>query len=441
MVNADVLSRLPLQDAPTEVPVPGELVLLMSHLDNTPITAKEIKRGTDHDLVLSKVRRWILQGWPTKMPSENPELLPYFRRQQELDVYSGCILWGSRVVVPAQFRGHVMSLLHESHPGISKLKSLARSYVWWPNMDADLEGKVKDCHQPPLHPWEWPERPWSRLHLDYAGPFLGKMFLVMVDSHLKWLEVIPVNASTAEATIDKMRFVFSTHGLPKAVVSDNGPQFTSVEFQQFLERNGIQHIKTSPYHPASNGLAEHAVQTFKQAMKKCTSGSLSSYLNHFLFRYRITPHTTTSVPPAELLMGRRPRSRLDLMNPDMNRTIQITQDRQKRNHDRHAKPCQLATGDLVFVRKNSTKSNWIPGVIVEMIGPLTYKIKLEDNRLVQKHLDHIRCRLSSTEPLGSIPSLDNPDQFPIIPQTQDKDLSNEAKPDEAPSIPVVEEPP
>ena len=79
-----------------------------------------------------------------------------------------------------------MEQLHDSHPGISRMKSLARSYVWWPHMDKDLEEKVKSCdvcqqHQhksqpAPLHPWEWPKRPWTRLHADYAGPFVGKCF-------------------------------------------------------------------------------------------------------------------------------------------------------------------------------------------------------------------------------------------------------------------------
>ena len=83
--------------------------------------------------------------------------------------------------------------------------------VWWPGLDGDLEKKVQTCtscqeHQraparAPLHPWEWPSRPWTRVHIDYAGPFMGKMFLIAVDAHSKWLEVKSVPSATSFHTI------------------------------------------------------------------------------------------------------------------------------------------------------------------------------------------------------------------------------------------------
>ena len=155
------------------------------------------------------------------------------------------------------------------------LQNLARSYVWWPNMDADLEAKVRTCTEcqssrpppasAPLHPW--PQKPWSQLHLDYAGPFVNRMFLVLVDAHSKWLEVVPVSAATSTATIEKLQAIFATHGLLERIVTDNGTVFTSEEFENFLQQNGIAHTRTGPYHLASNGLAERAVQTFKQGIK------------------------------------------------------------------------------------------------------------------------------------------------------------------------------
>ena len=145
----------------------------------------------------------------------------------------------------------------------------------------------------PLHPWEWPHKPWIRLHLDYAGPFLGKMFLIVVDAHSNWLEAFPMSTSTSSATIEKLRIAFFTHGLPGMAVTDNGSNFVSEEFEDFLKRNGIRHIRTAPYHPSSNGLAERAVQTIKEAMKKLKDGSLETRVSRFLSRCRITPQTTT----------------------------------------------------------------------------------------------------------------------------------------------------
>ena len=288
--HADTLSRLPLPQTPTTVPVPGNLLLLLEHLDTiSPLTAKQIQSWTDKGPVLAHVRRFVLHGWPSHEPRE--ELQQYWRRREELSVMDGCILWGARVIVPKPGREQVLQELHETHPGIAKMKSLARSYVWWPNIGADLEAKVRTCgdcqqSQPqpalaPLHPWEWPQRQWCRLHLDYAGPFLGRIFIVLVDAHSKWLDVVPVSAATSTITIEKLRVIFATHGLPQRIVTDNGTVFTSEEFESFLCANGIAHTRTAPYHPASNGLAERAVQNFKQDIKRLDL--VSTHANLFCF--------------------------------------------------------------------------------------------------------------------------------------------------------------
>lgn len=123
----------------------------------------------------------------------------------------------------------------------------------------------------------------------------------------KWLEVVSLSAATSTVTIEHLRSMFATHGLPKVLVTDNGSQFTSAEFNAFLKGNGIQHVCSSPYHPSSNGLAERAVQCFKEGLKRSPSGdSLKNRLAKFLFCYCLTPHSTTGVSPAELLLGRIP---------------------------------------------------------------------------------------------------------------------------------------
>ena len=154
------------------------------------------------------------------------------------------------------------------------------------------------------------------MHVDYAGPFLGYMFLVIVDAHSKWMDVHNTGqAFTALMTIRRLRESFVQHGLPDKLVSDNGPCFTSSVFQDFMKQNGIRHIKVAPHHPASNGLAERAVQRFKAGVKKMQVGTLAERIARFLFAYSTTPHTTTGVAPAELLMGRKLKTRLDLVRP------------------------------------------------------------------------------------------------------------------------------
>ena len=249
---ADAFSRLPLQETRAEVPMPGDLLLLRDHLENvSPVSAEQIRKWTDNDPVLSQVRRFILHGWPERVHGE--QFAPYCRRKVELSVLDGCVIWGSRVVVPSQGREAVLAELHETHPGILRMKNLARSYVWWPNITEDLETRVRNCTEcqnerpspakAPLHPWEWPTEPvpWSRIHLDYTGPFEGKMFLVLVDAHSKWLDVIPARSATSTVTIEKLRTIFATHGIPRKIVTDNGSVFTSKEFSTFMKKNGIVH--------------------------------------------------------------------------------------------------------------------------------------------------------------------------------------------------------
>lgn len=105
--------------------------------------------------------------------------------------------------------------------------------------------------------------------------------------------------------------MFACFSIPRTIITNNGTCFVSQEFKLF---NGI---RNSPYHPASNGAAEHAVQVVKTGLKKQNVGDIYSHLAKILFLYCNTPHSTTGVSPAELLVGRRLRSKLDLTQPDM----------------------------------------------------------------------------------------------------------------------------
>ena len=150
LANADALSRLPLSKHPQTVPVPGDINLVLQHLNTTPATATEIKVWTDKDPVLSKVQKFVMTGWPDDDNENEKALRSYFNKKDELSVQSGCLLWGSHVIVPPKGREMIVKELHESHPGISRMKSLARGYVWWPGLDQQLEEQVHNsasCQQ------------------------------------------------------------------------------------------------------------------------------------------------------------------------------------------------------------------------------------------------------------------------------------------------------
>ena len=169
---------------PTSVKTPPELVLLADHMVDSPVTSSQIRFWTRKDPELAPVVQFLQQGWPSSCDN-NSKIAPFFSKRTELSLYEGCVLWGTRGVVPMPGRKAVLVELHEGHPGIARMKGLARMYVWWPGISKDIEQSVRGCTEcqvnqstppaAPLHPWSWPTHPWARLHLDYAGPVQGKM--------------------------------------------------------------------------------------------------------------------------------------------------------------------------------------------------------------------------------------------------------------------------
>ena len=262
------------------------------------------------------------------------------------------------------------------------------------------------CHKLPasatLHPWEWPGTPWYRLHTDYAGPFEGRIILIIIDAYSKFIDAHVMTSSTS-ATVVELRQTFATHGLPHVLVSDNGPCFTSDEFAKFCTTNGIKHTRVSPYHSASNGLAERAVQTVKEGLRK-TTGDLETRLSRFLAQYRLTPKTTTGQAPSELLMNRRPRSRLDLVQPTLTSRVLDNQSKSMDNHNATAVDRSFYAGEPVWAVNFSGTPKWLPGVIDDdKLGPVTSTVHMTDGRIWKRHHDHLRARHPDESPNMSDP--------------------------------------
>lgn len=158
---------------------------------------------------------------------------------------------------------------------------------------------------------------------------------MVIDAYSKWLEVHCMKSATSGAAIEKLREIFATPGLPATLFSDNGSYFTSSEFEEFMKRNGIKHIKVAPYHPASNGLAERAARVFEEGFEKMGEGSIQTKLSRFLLCYRTTPLSTTGVPTAELLKKRKLLTQLDRLYPNVANRVRSKQSKQKAAHDYH----------------------------------------------------------------------------------------------------------
>ncbi len=224
-----------------------------------------------------------------------------------------------------------------------------------------------------------------------------------------------MTSTTSQKTIDELRKLFAAYGLPEQVVSDNGPQFVSDEFTTFLKSNGVKHIRCSPYHPSSNGAAERFVQTFKQVMKTGSEStpSLTQRLSNFLLTYRSTPHATTNAPPCELFLGRRVRTRFDLLRPDRDSYVSDKQAAQKASHDAHARAREFQVNQPVMARNWRPGPKWVPGVIVERLGPLSYRIRTASGVLWRRHVDHMRIISQPTTISDTVTTTDQPEEdFP-----------------------------
>ena len=139
--NADCLGRLPL--TVTVKSESEEHVLLIDELDCSLVGAEQLSRYIGRDPTLAHVCEYLMRGWPAG--ENDAQFAPYKCRRDELSVQDGCVLWGARVITPPQCRQEVMQQLHLAHPEINRMKGLARSYVWWPGMDKDLEKMVQRC--------------------------------------------------------------------------------------------------------------------------------------------------------------------------------------------------------------------------------------------------------------------------------------------------------
>ncbi|XP_058817794.1 uncharacterized protein K02A2.6-like [Topomyia yanbarensis] len=378
-------------------------------LNTLPITFKHLQAATNKDKQLQEVIPYVQTGWPNTSKQVSSEIRPFYARKEALSVVRGCLTLAGRIVVPKMYQLSVLKSLHKGHPGQERMKAVMRSHVYWPGVDQDVENFTASCRAcasvakaPPktlLSSWPQASYPWQRLHVDYAGPFEGHYFLIIVDSYSKWPEIIRTQTITSRTTIELMFETFARYGLPETIVTDNGTQFSSNQFKEFCESLGIVHIRTAPYHPQSNGQAERFVDTLKRSLRKIlpeTQNSISKSLQIFLSTYRSTPNKSApdGLSPAEILMGRKHRTTLDLLKPPVDFMPTKNQNMENQFNRHHgAKRRNFEKGDRVFASTfKYGKRVWLAGTIIERVGSVNYNVLLDGSRLMRSHTNQLRAQ-------------------------------------------------
>ena len=386
---ADPLSRLLSQNETASHQHGAEEYVRFVAISATPaaLTTREVEEASAVDEELKALREAIKTGRFEKCTAYAPAA-------GELCVIGQLVLRGTRIVLPSKLRPQAISLAHEGHLGIVGTKQNLRSKVWWPGIDKAAEKFCKSCYgcqlvarpnpAEPLTSTTLPQGPWQDLAVDLLGPLpSGHSILVVVDYYSRYYEYAVMTSTTAVKVIDNLEEIFSRHGLPITIKSDNGPQFISEEFRDYCVQNGITHLKTTPKWPQANGEVERQNASLMKRIRIAQAEGLDwkKELRRYVTKYRSIDHATTGKSPAELLFNRKMRGKLPELHADRCSDLE-TRDRDaevkaktKAYADKavNAKPSDVAVGDQVLVRqerkdKFSTPFNPTPYRVVSKTG-------------------------------------------------------------------------
>lgn len=396
-IIADSLSR-----APTGLPSEADLILIAeveAYADNIlstlPATEQRIQqliKAQKADEVCTKIREYCNTGWPLYMP-HLPLLRPYWENRGHFAIVDDILLYDDRLVIPQSMRLEILEAIHQGHLGVSKCRSRARVTVWWPGLSKTIEEMVNKCvtcaiNRPetkePLMTSSLPDRPWQRLGSDLFH-HQGHTYVIVVDYYSRWVEIKKLHDETSESVIIALKELFAQHGIPEMVISDNGPQYSASQFQQFAAKYGFNHITSSPNFPQANGEAERAVRTIKGLLRK----NQDIYLA--LLTYRATP-LQNGFSPSELLMGRKLRTQLPMLPSKLLPAVPkpITEkennyrQNQEQNYNKRHRARELPTlqpGDTVYLRDRKQEGQ----VLKRSQEPRSYIVKTSNGTVFRRN--------------------------------------------------------
>ncbi|MCG8032063.1 MAG: DDE-type integrase/transposase/recombinase [Candidatus Thiodiazotropha taylori] len=374
------------------------------------ISTKEIERASDDDSELSSIRECLLTNrWYS---IENKQYLPV---RFELSAIGKLVLRGTRIVIPESLRDRILTLAHEGHPGIVNMKKILRSKIWWPGNDKQVEQFCKSCYgcqlvsqttkPEPMARTELPAGPWQHLAADLLGPLpTGESILVLVDYYSRFFEVEIMKSTTSDKVIKAINKFFVTHGLPLSLQTDNGPQFVSESFKNFLSENGITHRRTTPLWPQANGEVERQNRSILKRIRiaHASGRDWKEDLLKYLAVHRSTPNATTGASKAELLYRRKFRTKLpelgNLAADDLEVRDKDCENKGKGKlySDVKRRACEndIKAGDSVLVRQDktdkfSTVFNPRPFTLVEKKGN-SVKIESDTGNQYKRNVTEVK---------------------------------------------------
>ncbi|KAL4231673.1 hypothetical protein ACF0H5_009252 [Mactra antiquata] len=383
---ADYMSRSPGTSKVESVESDEYIRFVAGNATPSAISTREVERASASDEEMNKLHNSIqVDKW-----ENSPNYIPV---RYELSTIGHLVLRGTRIVVPKCLRKKCIELAHEGHLGVVGTKQNLRTKVWWPKLDQDVENYLKSCYgcqlvsqlprPEPMIPTELPAGPWQDLAIDLLGPLPSEhMILVCIDYYSRYYEIDIMKTVTSEKIIESLDKMFLTHGLPLSITSDNGRQFVSQTFESYLKQNNIEHRRTTPLHPSANGEVERQNRSLLKRLKiaQAENKDWKKEIQKYLVAYRTTPHSTTGVPPSQLLFNRKIRTKLpdiqcSLNDEDIRDKDMYSKQKNKTYIDnkRYAKDRSLEIGDKVLLKqerkdKLTTTYEHEPYKIIDKVG-------------------------------------------------------------------------
>ena len=399
MTLADPLSRVP---KPDNHHIDLEKAIGMIHFTDERVN--EAKNETDKDETLVQLRAVVLKGWPDRMKDLPQSIRPYWSFRDELTVHDGLVLKGDALIVPTTLQKMILAKIHQGHLGIEKSRMKAKNVVYWNKITQDIAEMVRKCStcmefaraqsSEPLIPHEVPQRPWETLGTDLFN-LEGQIYLIIADYYSKFFIVRQMSQHcSSKGVIKATKEVLSEIGIPRKIISDNGPHFASEAYRTFTSEWEILHVTSSPHYPQSNGFVERTIQTVKRTMKKAkASGDCTDMA---LLNLRETPISDDLGSPAKLLMGRDLSLRIKTHEPTQKSVpvmdrLKKRQETQKAYHDRGARELPpLQPGQPVRVENPHTR-RWDPATVKETCTqPRSYLIENADGATWRRNRKHLR---------------------------------------------------
>ena len=408
LVAADALSRAPEKmtwQSSTMEQVPLYVNMVVQSLPVTDQRLTQIRQATIQDPSMDTLKTVILGGWPQAKQNCRKEVCPYWNVRNELSVVDDVVFRGTRIVIPIALRREILHKIHDGHMGIEKCRRRGRDVVYWPNMNRDISDMVQNCSscmkfspaqaKEPLQPHGQPVRAWQMVGTDLFQA-AGKNYLVIIDYYSIYPEVIQLPSTSSQAVITAMKSVFARHGIPEKVLSDNGPQYSSRDFKEFAVDWGFVHQTSSPHYPRSNGMAESAVKTIKNMIRKTYESGQDYYKS--LLAYRSTP-LEIGLSPAQLLMNRRLKTTLPIqacqlepqLHPNNVSARRRSQQHMKKYYDQHTKFLSpLKCGDRVRMGDPVTRLWDRGGIVQKEVAPRSYQVRMDNGPIIRRNRQHLK---------------------------------------------------